>query len=242
MDWLGWAALLGGLVIIGLILYWQLIITEGTYLGAPLVALLYDWAAAKYNTIKEFDPYAEDFCFGRPLAARLGPRAEVTILDVAAGTGRVAQTLLRQPNFKGRVIGLDRSPGMLRVARQEAAGLNDRAFFMVADAMALPFADNSVPSVTCLEAMEFMPRPETGLGEMVRVLQPKTAGQLSRGWLLTTRRVGWEARLMPGKTWTYEQLEAILRRLRLQQIDIQIWEDIYDLVWAQKSNPDEAAE
>jgi hypothetical protein len=42
---------------------------------------------------------------------------------------------------------------------------------------------------------------------------------------------------MPGKTWTPEQLEAILRRFRLQQIDIQIWEDIYDLVWARKTQP-----
>jgi hypothetical protein len=39
--------------LIGLLLYWQLILAEGAYLGAPLVALLYDWTAEHYNKIKE---------------------------------------------------------------------------------------------------------------------------------------------------------------------------------------------
>jgi len=33
-------------------------------------------------------------------------------------------------------------------------------------------------------------------------LQPPSAAEPQRGWLVTTNRVGWEARLMPGKTFT----------------------------------------
>ena len=81
--------------------------------------------------------------------------------------------------------------------------------------------------VSCLEALEFFPSPKKGLVEFVRVLQP---GQ----WLLTTNRIGWEAKLMPGKTWPRHQLENILNNLPLKNIDIRVWQDIYDQVWAQK--------
>jgi ubiquinone/menaquinone biosynthesis C-methylase UbiE len=104
----------------------------------------------------------------------------MTVLEWPPERG-VALGLLRQPKFKGRVIGVDRSPGMLRVADQEAAGLGDRAFFILADAMALPFADNCVPAVTSLEAMDFMPNPTLGLQEMVRVLQPQSSRQTQPG-------------------------------------------------------------
>jgi hypothetical protein len=39
---------------------------------------------------------------------------------------------------------------------------------------------------------------------------------------------------MPGKTWSKAQLREILSRFPLQRIEIQIWQDIYNLVWAQK--------
>ncbi|MEW5961021.1 MAG: hypothetical protein AB1801_25115, partial [Chloroflexota bacterium] len=66
-----WLLVLGILALVGLLLYWQLILAEGAYLGAPLVALLYDWTAERYNRIKEFDPELETFTLGLPLAHRL---------------------------------------------------------------------------------------------------------------------------------------------------------------------------
>ena len=41
-------------------------------------------------------------------------------------------------------------------------------------------------------------------------------------------------RLMPGKTWRREELAKILDGLPLQQVRVQAWQTIYDLVWAQK--------
>jgi ubiquinone/menaquinone biosynthesis C-methylase UbiE len=223
------------LLIIGLILYWQLILAEGAYLGAPLVALLYDWAAERYNRIKDFEVEAEDFWLGAPLAKRLCHQPQAVVLDVATGTGRIPLTLLRQPAFKGRVIGLDRASRMLAVGRRDLADRADRVLLIQADAMALPFASNSVPLVTCLETLEFLPNPNRGLAELVRVLKPTSAAQPDCGWLLTSQRIGWEARWMPGKTWPKEeQLLEILRCFPLQQLTIQAWQDIYNLVWAQK--------
>ena len=222
------------LVLVGLVLYWQLILAEGAYLGAPLVALLYDWTAPRYNKLKEFDKATEDFFVGQPLAKRLHRQSESLVLDVATGTGRIPTTLFNQPGYRGRVVGLDRASKMLDVARRELAGHANRFALIQADAMALPFADNSIPAVTCLEALEFLPNPQQGLAELIRVLQPALETRRDSGWLLTTQRIGWEARLMPGKTWSREQLEKILAEYPLQYVDIRPWEDIYNQVWAQK--------
>jgi ubiquinone/menaquinone biosynthesis C-methylase UbiE len=100
--------------------------------------------------------------------------------------------------------------------------------------MALPFANHSFPVVTCLEALEFLPSPKKGLAELIRVLQPASSTHPDRGWLLITNRIGWEACLMPGKTWSRAELTEILNNFPLKHINIRVWQNIYDLVWAQK--------
>jgi len=123
---------------------------------------------------------------------------------------------------------------MLNVARRDTVDHQARLSLIQADAMALPFADNSFPVVTCLEALEFLPNPKEGLAELIRVLHPASQARPYSGWLLTTNRIGWEARLMPGKTWSEDELRQILREFALEQVTIQVWQTIYDLVWAQK--------
>jgi ubiquinone/menaquinone biosynthesis C-methylase UbiE len=232
-----WILIGAAVIIIGLLLYWQLILAEGAYLGAPLVALMYDWTAERYNKIKDFDPELEAFTLGTPLANRLAHQPEAPVLDVATGTGRVPLALLPQRAYRGHIIALDRAARMLDVARRDTVEHRTRLSLIQADAMALPFADNSFPVVTCLEALEFLPDPEEGLAELIRVLQPASPARPYAGWLLTTNRIGWEARLMPGKTWSESELRLILNRFSLQQVTIQVWQTIYDLVWARKISP-----
>lgn len=229
-----WLVLLTLIFLIGLILYWQLIIAEGAYLGAPLVALLYDWTAERYNSIKEFEAASEDAFLGVPLTNRLARQPAGLVLDVATGTGRIPLALTRQKSYRGSIIGLDRAAKMLKVAQRDLADHHDRLTLIQADAMALPFADNSFAVVTCLEALEFFPKPQQGLTELIRVLRPASPAQPGQGWLLTSNRIGWEARLMPGKTWSKEELKEILHRFPLRYVEIQPWQDIYDQVWAQK--------
>lgn len=219
---------------IGLFLYWQLIITEGTYLGSRVVTLLYDWTAENYNGIKAFDDDFEDWAIGKPMMHRLYAQPTALVLDVATGTGRVPHTLLRQIGYHGQIVGLDRATRMLAVAQRDTADQADRVLLIQADALALPFADNTFPMVSCLEALEFLPTPQAGLQELVRVLAPANDDYPDQGWLVTTNRIGWESWLMPGKTWSTKQLETILNQLPLRYIDIRPWETIYNIVWAQK--------
>jgi ubiquinone/menaquinone biosynthesis C-methylase UbiE len=227
---MGWLLLILACVVIVLVVYWQLIIAEGVYLGPRVVRLLYDWTARRYDRTKGFDTADEDYFLGHPLAVALSARRRPVVLDVATGTGRLPLTLLRQPGFNGQVFGLDRSTQMLCVAQQHLASCAAPSGLLLAPAVPLPIADERCEAVTCLEALEFFPNAAVALKEMVRVLRPG-------GWLLITNRVGWEAQLMPGHTWPRAELILILRQLSLTDISVRPWQVYYDLVWARKRSP-----
>jgi ubiquinone/menaquinone biosynthesis C-methylase UbiE len=226
---MGWILLIVAFASLLLIGYWQLVIAEGVYLGPRVVTLLYDWTAGRYDRLKEFNEVDEDYFLGRPLATALRNCRRPCVLDVATGTGRLPQTLLRQPDFGGQVLGLDLSAGMLQVAGRHLASCSERAGLLLASASPLPFPDGRFEAVTCLEALEFFADGHAALDEMVRVLRPG-------GWLLITNRVGWESRLMPGHTWSRAQLIQILREQPLTDISVRPWQTYYDLVWARKRN------
>lgn len=228
MTALAWVSLLVGLVLLGLLLYWLFIIAEGAYLGPWAVVLLYDWAARAYERIKQYDPGDEQWFLGLPLARSLELVPAPLVLDVATGTGRLPRALLRQPAFAGRVIGLDLSRRMLHEAVERTAQFADRLTFIWQDARRLPFDDDTFDCVTCLEALEFIPRPRDVLAELVRVLRPG-------GVLLVTNRIGWEARFLPGRAFPRAEFEALLRALPLEGVKVQPWQAAYDLAWALKS-------
>jgi ubiquinone/menaquinone biosynthesis C-methylase UbiE len=221
-----WLSVVAGLLLMGLLI-WLLVITEATYLGARAVAWLYNLYARRYDSVKSFETGYEEAFLGRPMRCAIGRRPRPVVLDVATGTGRVPGLLVRDPGFRGKVFALDFARRMLQVAAQRLAGHGEHVAWVWQNAMDLPFPDELFDLVTCIEALEFMPDPHRVLAGMVRVLQPG-------GWLLTTRRRGWQSRLFPGKTWKKEELLAELHNLGLRDLRIQPWQVDYDLVWASK--------
>jgi len=222
-----WLVAGAGLLLLIAVLYWQLIIAEGAYLGRKVVALLYDWSAHLYDGIKRFDTRYERYFLARPLVNAVFSFPNPVVLDVATGTARLPRALFPEVGFRGKVIGLDLSRKMLAQAVAKTARWKDRCLFVWDDATTLPFPDGSFEVVTCLEALEFMPDPRRVLAEMVRVLRPG-------GLLLTTNRIGRDARWLPGRTYSAEALEAYLQELSLEMIQIRPWQEDYDLVWASK--------
>lgn len=81
------------------------------------------------------------------LLARLLPMTvdAGTVVDLGCGTGAAIRPLARQFR-KARIIGVDRSQGMLDRCRKRRLWLT-RSSFVKADARALPFADHSVDVV-----------------------------------------------------------------------------------------------
>ncbi|MBP2017629.1 SAM-dependent methyltransferase [Symbiobacterium terraclitae] len=92
------------------------------------------------------------------------------ILDVATGTGH---TVLALAPHARRVVGVDLTPEMVSIAREQA---ERRGFgnvsFAVADAETLPFPDGSFDVVTCRIAAHHFPAVERFCREAARVLRP----------------------------------------------------------------------
>jgi ubiquinone/menaquinone biosynthesis C-methylase UbiE len=86
-------------------------------------------------------------------------------LDVACGTGRHTAYLA---SLGHEVIGLDRSPEMLRVAREKVPD----GKFHEADLHDVPLANDSVDLVVCAVALSHVPDLARALTEFVRVLRP----------------------------------------------------------------------
>jgi ubiquinone/menaquinone biosynthesis C-methylase UbiE len=230
MPWWGWLLCLAT---VAALLYWLVVITEGAYLGSRIVVALYDRYAARYDEVKQFDETDEAFFLGdtlyRDLVAPLRQRGQVPlILDVATGTGRYPLAVLRATQGRCQVWGLDGSKAMLRQARRNmaAAGWPDVMLFHH-DASQLCFQDGCFDAVGCLEALEFLPRPRQALRELWRVLRPG-------GLLMVSNRIGTQAHLMPGRTFSRPRLEAFLVELGAVDVTIRPWQVDYDLATARK--------
>ncbi len=222
-----WVGIALGLILFGLVCYWLLVTTEGVYLGTRVVTLLYDWTAKRYNDIKKLNYIDEASRLGIPLARRLRVVSSPRVLDVATGTGRLPLALMRQFQFDGTVVGMDRSRGMLREAQRAVGAYDDRITLLLEDAQALSFRETCFDCVTCLEALEFMPDPEGVIEEMLRVLKPG-------GVLLVSNRVGKDAWFFPGQLCGRGKVEDYLQELGVKRVHMQRWQVHYDLIWARK--------
>ena len=94
---------------------------EGIHIGSRLQAWLYDSWAKKYDQDKQASQAQDAENLARPLIERLPGAPEPFILDVATGTGRLPFALMIQPDFKGSVIAMDISRGMLLQAAKKLA-------------------------------------------------------------------------------------------------------------------------
>ena len=103
----------------------------------------------------------------------LAPRVGQRLLDVAGGTGDIAfRFLARAPGARATVLDMTESMLVEGQKRAEAENLSDRLDWVVGDAMALPFADNSFDVYTISFGIRNVTRIADALSEAYRVLKP----------------------------------------------------------------------
>lgn len=128
---------------------------------------------------ESYEKYSVPALFA-PWAAYLIESANVKpgehILDVACGTGVVARQVAARVGLQGRVIGLDRSPNMLRVAHALAEQDRLAIEWRMSPAEQLPFPDDSFDLILCQFGLMFFSDQHQALTEMYRVL--KTEGRV----------------------------------------------------------------
>ena len=111
-----------------------------------------------------FEPYALD------LAARLAAAGPRDVLETAAGTGVLTRAMASRLPGSVRIVATDLNQPMLDHAMARLR--DDRIAWRQADALALPFADESFDAVVCQFGAMFFPDKVQGYAEARRVLRP----------------------------------------------------------------------
>jgi ubiquinone/menaquinone biosynthesis C-methylase UbiE len=112
-----------------------------------------------------FEPYARD------LAERVAKVEPQQVLETAAGTGVLTRAMIARLTHQARIVATDLNQPMLdhAAARERGEG---RVTWRQADALALPFEDQSFDAVACQFGVMFFPDKVRGFREARRVLKP----------------------------------------------------------------------
>jgi ubiquinone/menaquinone biosynthesis C-methylase UbiE len=109
--------------------------------------------------------------FASDLARRVAEAEPVQVLETAAGTGVVTRALAPRLGDSARYTVSDLNQPMLdRAASRQPA--DDRIVWRQADALHLPFEDDSFDAVCCQFGVMFFPDRIAGYREALRVLKP----------------------------------------------------------------------
>ena len=106
----------------------------------------------------------------RATRAILKLRPGESVLDVGCGPGFLAAEMADEVGPRGRVVGIDVSPDMLALAREQC-GRFGQIDIRDGDAIALPFADAMFDVVISTQVYEYVHDIAKALGEVTRVLR-----------------------------------------------------------------------
>jgi demethylmenaquinone methyltransferase/2-methoxy-6-polyprenyl-1,4-benzoquinol methylase len=129
--------------------------------------------ASKYDIMNDVMSIGIHRIWKEAMMDWLAPRAGQKLLDVAGGTGDISFKFLgRAGSGHATVCDITESMLIAGKTRAEAATMSDSLDWVVGDAMALPFADNTFDVYTISFGIRNVTRPQEALNEAFRVLRP----------------------------------------------------------------------
>lgn len=134
---------------------------------------VFNSVASKYDVMNDVMSMGIHRVWKDAMMDWLAPRPGQRLLDVAGGTGDISFRFLKRAGF-GHATVLDLTEPMLVEGRQraEAEQMSDSLNWVVGDAMALPFDDNTFDVYTISFGIRNVTRPQEALNEAFRVLKP----------------------------------------------------------------------
>ena len=129
--------------------------------------------ADRYDVMNDLMSFGTHRIFKRMVLQMSGARTGHNILDLAGGTGDMAELFAPVVGETGRVILTDLNEPMMRVGRNRLLdeGMSQVQFCRAA-AEALPFADNSFDCACISFGIRNFTDKDQALGELLRVLKP----------------------------------------------------------------------
>jgi demethylmenaquinone methyltransferase / 2-methoxy-6-polyprenyl-1,4-benzoquinol methylase len=129
------------------------------------VATMFDDVAGRYDVTNDVLSLGHDRLWRRAVTRAVDAQPGERVLDIAAGTGTSSEPFAADGV---QVVPADFSLGMLRVGNRRRPDLG----FTAADAMRLPFADDSFDAVTMSFGLRNVASVDTALEEFLRVTRP----------------------------------------------------------------------
>ncbi|BDW87227.1 bifunctional demethylmenaquinone methyltransferase/2-methoxy-6-polyprenyl-1,4-benzoquinol methylase UbiE [Roseicyclus marinus] len=140
---------------------------------AGLVHGVFTNVASKYDIMNDVMSVGIHRVWKDAMMDWLVPRDGQKLLDVAGGTGDVAfRFLKRAPGASATVLDMTESMLIEGQKRAEAAQMAEKLDWIVGDAMALPFPDNTFDRYTISFGIRNVTRIPQALTEAFRVLRP----------------------------------------------------------------------
>ncbi|HRY24455.1 MAG: bifunctional demethylmenaquinone methyltransferase/2-methoxy-6-polyprenyl-1,4-benzoquinol methylase UbiE [Geminicoccaceae bacterium] len=141
---------------------------------AGRVRQVFDSVAGRYDLMNDLMSFGVHRLWKEAVLDWLAPRPGIHLLDLAGGTGDVAERVLRRVGGDGRAVLADINAAMLGQGRDRALGRGwfDRLAFVCADAMALPFEAGRFDAVTMAFGIRNVTHVDRALAEGFRVLRP----------------------------------------------------------------------
>jgi len=128
---------------------------------------VYDNIAYVYDSTRYLPNWVADWVAAH-VCGQLSRPGQVRLLEIGAGTGRIASGFARGDRV-GRYVGLDVSPAMLALLRSK---LGDAVQTVVGDACRLPFSARRFDAVLSCHVLQMIPNLAAALAEIERVLVP----------------------------------------------------------------------
>jgi demethylmenaquinone methyltransferase / 2-methoxy-6-polyprenyl-1,4-benzoquinol methylase len=180
--------------------------------GKQVAVELFEGLPPRYDELAAALSFWQDPRWRRAMVAAVVASPEDRVLDVATGTGMVAEQLVRR--YGCRVVGLDQSAAMLSRARSKLASdpqLGDRVELVEGEAERLPFGDAEFDHLTFTYLLRYVDDPGATLRELARVVKPGgrvaclefcvPRGPLLWAWRLYTRAILPALGRIAGRDW-----------------------------------------
>lgn len=141
---------------------------------AQYVNRMFAQIAPTYDRVNRLMTFGLDQGWRKTVVAEAAPPPGGLALDVATGTGDIALTLAPKVGAEGQVIASDFCLEMMLPGppKAEKAGVGSRIRWVAADALNLPFPDNTFDCITTGFAMRNVVDIEQAFRDMTRVVKP----------------------------------------------------------------------
>ena len=145
------------------------------------VGAVFDSVAGKYDLMNDVMSAGIHRAWKNWYVWQTGVKPGEAVLDLAAGTGDITLRLAKRmrgkgagADIEGRLVSSDINAAMLKIGEERLTnkGWLANLEFVLANAEALPFADNSFDLITMAFGLRNVTHQDKALAEMARVLKP----------------------------------------------------------------------